>query len=147
MLAVSTAQETFRRMIKTHLAPGLRALGFKGSGRNYELPCPDHWVMLGLQGSKWSDSGEALFTINLLVVSRSVWERERAQLPYLGPKPKPNQLPGTFAWWERIGSLMPEREDKWWTVKAGMDTEDLSREVLLAVESYGLPAMRAQLRN
>lgn len=132
-------------MIKTQLGPGLRALGFKGSGRNYELPCPDHWAMLGLQGWKWSDSSEARFTINLLVVPRSVWEEERAQLPYLGAKPKPNQMPGTFAWWERIGIVMPEREDKWWRVMAGMDTEGLSREVLLAVESYGLPAMRAQL--
>jgi Domain of unknown function (DUF4304) len=144
---VATAQETYRRMLKTQLAPGLRELGFKGSGRSYELPCPDHWAMLGLQGSKWNDSSEVLFTINLLVVSRSVWERERAQDSYLGAKPKPNYMYGTFAWWERIGSLMPEREDKWWTVNAGMDTEDLSREVLLAVESYGLPAMRAQLRN
>jgi hypothetical protein len=134
-------------MLKTQLAPGLRELGFKGSGRSYELPCPDHWAMLGLQGSKWSDSSEVEFTINLLVVSRSVWERERAQAPYLGTKPTPNYMYGPFAWWERIGSLMPERESKWWTVNAGMDTEDLSREVLLAVESYGLPAMRAQLRN
>jgi Domain of unknown function (DUF4304) len=115
--------------------------------RSYELPCPDLWAMLGLQGSKWNDSSEVLFTINLLVVSRSVWERERAQAPYLGTKPTPNYMYGPFAWWERIGSLMPERESKWWTVNAGMDTEDLSREVLLAVESYGLPAMRAQLRN
>jgi Domain of unknown function (DUF4304) len=113
-------------MLKTQLAPGLRELGFKGSGRSYELPCPDHWAMLGLQGSKWNDSSEVLFTINLLVVSRSLWERERAQDSYLGAKPKPNYMHGTFAWWQRIGSLMPK---------------------LLAVESYGLPAMRAQLRN
>ncbi len=87
------------------------------------------------------------FTVNLLVFSRSVWERERAQDSYLGAKPNPNTLYGKLAWWERIGVLMPEYEDKWWTVNAGMDTEDLSREVLLAIESYGLPAMRAQLRN
>ena len=84
---------------------------------------------------------------DLLVFSRSVWERERAQDSYLGAKPNPNTLYGKLAWWERIGVLMPEYEDKWWTVNAGMDTEDLSREVLLAIESYGLPAMRAQLRN
>ncbi|MDQ5821800.1 MAG: DUF4304 domain-containing protein, partial [Actinomycetota bacterium] len=109
-----TAQETYREMIKAQLAPGLRALGFKGSGRSYELPCPDHWAMLGLQGSKWSDSGEASFTVNLLVVSRSVWERERVEVSHRGPKPNPNQLPGRFAWWKRIGKVMPECEDKWW---------------------------------
>jgi Domain of unknown function (DUF4304) len=144
---VPTAQETYRDMIKTQLAPGLRALGFKGSGRHYELACPDHWAMLGLQGSQWGDSGEASFTVNLLVVSRSVWERERIQLSYLAAKPNPNQLPGAFAWSKRIGKLMPEHEDKWWAVKAGMNTDELSREVLQAVESYGLPAMRAQLRD
>jgi Domain of unknown function (DUF4304) len=134
-------------MVKTQLGPGLRALGFKGSGRHYELPSTDHWAMLGLQGSKWNDSAEASFTINLLVVSRSVWEQERTQLSYLGAKPNPNQLGPTFAWWKRIGNLMPEREDAWWTVTGGMNTADLSQEVLEAVEAYALPAMRAHCRG
>ena len=142
-----TAQETYRDFVKAHLAPGLRALGFKGSGRNYELPCRDHWAMLGLQASQWSDSNEVRFTVNLLVVSKDVWERERAERPSLGRKPGANAHPGRFAWWERIGLLMPDGTDKWWAVEAGMRPEGLAQEVLQAVEAYGLPALRAQIRG
>jgi hypothetical protein len=144
---VPTAQETYRDMVKTHLAPGLRALGFTGSGRNYELRCAEHWAMLGLQASQWSDSNELRFTVNLLVVSREVWERESAQRPYLGAKPTPNTHPGVFAWWARLGSLMPEGEDKWWSIRVGEKAEKLAAEVLQAIEVYGLPAMRARLES
>jgi hypothetical protein len=68
---VSSAQETFRNLMKTLIAPGLRALGFKGSGQNYQLPSDDHWAMLGFQKSVSSDSETIRFTINVLVVSRA----------------------------------------------------------------------------
>jgi hypothetical protein len=144
---VPTAQETYREMVKAELAPGLRALGFNGSRRKYQLPDPDHWALLGLQASQWSDSGELRFTVNLLVVSRRAWERESAQRPYLGAKPTANTHPGGFAWWVRIGRLMPENLDKWWIVRAGAKTERLAREVLETIEIYGLPAMHAQMRG
>jgi hypothetical protein len=65
-----TAQETYREMMKTQVAPALRGLGFKGSGQNYELPSPGHWAMLGFQKSAWSDASALRFTVNVLVVSR-----------------------------------------------------------------------------
>jgi Domain of unknown function (DUF4304) len=132
-------------MIKTQLAPGLRSLGFKGSGRNYELPDPDYWAMLGFQASMYSDRMEVRFAINLLVVSRETWERETASRSYLGAKPGANWGPGPFAWWERLGILMPDGGDKWWRVKAGQNTDELARELIDAIERYGLPAMRARM--
>jgi hypothetical protein len=143
---VPTAQETFRELVKSQLAPGLRALGFKGSGRSYELRSPEHWAMLGLQASQWSDSQHLQFTVNLLVVARDVWDEESAKRPHLGSKPSPNTHPGTFAWWARLGTLMPQGRDTWWEVRAGQSTEALAREVLDAVEASGLPALRARLR-
>jgi Domain of unknown function (DUF4304) len=141
---VDTAQDTYRALVKSQLAPGLRALGFKGSGRSYELPSTTHWAMLGLQASAWSDRKEVRFTVNLLVVPRDVWAAESASHPYLGAKASPNTHPGLFAWWARLGSLMPAGEDTWWRVAAGKSTERLAREVLQAIELYGLPALRAR---
>jgi hypothetical protein len=60
--------------------------------------------MLGFQAHKWSDSDEVLFTVNLLVVARETWERERAHKPYLGTKPNANIHPDTFAWWSALVS-------------------------------------------
>jgi hypothetical protein len=129
-------------MIKTELAPGLRSLGFTGSGRNYDLGWAEHWAMLGLQASQWSDRERLTFTINLLVVSRKVWAQQREEHAFLGAKPAPNIHPGPFAWHERIGMVMPDNLDTWWEVRAGGNTEPVAREALEAVEVYGLPAMR-----
>jgi hypothetical protein len=128
-------------MVKTQLAPRLRDLGFKGSGRNYDLQCPDHWALLGLQSSRWNDASEVSFTVNLLVVSREAWEREVVERPFIGPKPTANEHPGVFAWTKRLGTLMPEGEDKWWPVSAGKNTSEVVQEVLEAIELYGLPAI------
>ena len=61
MQFVATAQESYRQMIKAQLAPGLRSLGFTGSGRTYDLGWAEHWAMLGLQASQWSDREELTF--------------------------------------------------------------------------------------
>jgi hypothetical protein len=37
------AQDDYREMIRDHIAPALREMGFKGSGQNYALPSETHW--------------------------------------------------------------------------------------------------------
>ena len=141
-----TAQEAFAVIVRDHLAPALRADGFTGSGANFTLPNADHWVLLGFQKSRHSDSGEVQFTINLTVVSKATWAAERASLPHLPERPAPNTRYGTFAWHRRIGLLMPLRRDHWWTVTATTELANLAAEVVRAVHVSGLPAIRAQLQ-
>jgi Domain of unknown function (DUF4304) len=140
---LATARDVYDELVKTRVAPGLRALGFRGSGRRYELPSATHWALLGLQASQWSDANELRFTVNLLVVSRQAWTEESARRPHLGAAPSPNRAPGAFAWWRRLGPLLPAGGDRWWTVGPGADADGVAREVLAAVELYGLPAVRA----
>jgi hypothetical protein len=141
---VSTAQETFHEMMKTQVAPRVRALGFKGSGQNYELPSPDHWVLLGFQKSVWSDASALRFTVNVLVVSRAAWESARTERAYLPARPTANRLWGDFAWQRRIGTLLPGRQDLWWEVEPGRPTEELVDEVLSAIADFVLPAIRGK---
>ena len=144
--SVRTAQDTYNEMMKASVAPGIRALGFKGSGRNYELPSPRHWAMLGFQRSAFSDATVVRFTINVLVVQRAVWEKTRTEKSHLPPRPTANTFCGTFVWQHRIGDLPPGSEDLWWRVAAGADTDELAAAVLWAVKDYALPAMREQMR-
>jgi uncharacterized protein DUF4304 len=98
MLAVQTAQDTYAAMLKTLIAPGLRAVGFKGSGQNYRLPSDDYWAMLGFQKSTSSDAGHVRFTGNVVVVSRSGWDTVRAESPHLPQRPTATTYWGTFVW-------------------------------------------------
>jgi Domain of unknown function (DUF4304) len=121
-------------------------LGFKGSGQNYELPSPDYWAMLGFQKSAFSDSRELSFTLNVLVVSRQVWEQMRAERSDLRPRPTATTYWGDFCWQHRIGELLPgEHRDLWWDLSEQTDVSALTDAVLWAIRDYLLPAMREQM--
>jgi Domain of unknown function (DUF4304) len=146
MLAVQTAQDTYAAMLKTLIAPGLRALGFKGSGQNYRLPSDDYWAMLGFQKSTSSDASHVRFTGNVVVVSRSGWDAVRAESPHLPERPTATTYWGTFVWQKRIGALLPGGEDLWWEVEAGSDAAELADAILWAIRDYVLPAMKRQMK-
>ncbi len=50
-------------------------MGFKGGGQEFVLPDDQHWALLGIQRSRWSDSKGLEFTIQLTVANRKTWEQ------------------------------------------------------------------------
>lgn len=128
--------------MRDHVAPGLRSLGFKGSGQAYQLPSESHWALLGFQKGPASDARAIVFTANLQVVLRSRWEAERHGRSWMPERPTAT-TGWPFAWWVRLGELIPGGDEIWWEVSAGKDTTQLADAILWAVEDYGLPAMRA----
>jgi len=141
---VVTAQDTFKAMLRLAIAPGLRALGFKGSGQVYEPPDEQYWSLLGFQRSVASDRHEARFTINLSVAEKAGWAEARREHSYYPVKPNPNIHCG-FEWYEAHrqpaagaqGPLVRLSEKDW--------PDHLLEEVLDAIRTYALPAMRAQM--
>lgn len=132
-------------MMRDEVAPRLRALGFKGSGQRFTLPSETHWAFVGFQRSAWSDRTALRFTINLTVVSKEEWKRARADHSYLGERPQANAAAGGPAWDERIGFLMPERRDHWWSMGAGEPSEGVAAGVIDAVERFALPELLRQI--
>jgi hypothetical protein len=121
-------------------------MGFKGSGLVFVLPHDQHWALLGIQRSRWSDSKDLEFTIQLTVANRKTWEQLRGVHGY-GERPYPTRFYGPKIWLERLGKLMPESDDKWWHVSPDSDISSLGAELAAAVEHYGLPAMRAEMSS
>jgi Domain of unknown function (DUF4304) len=102
--SLATAQETFRTMMKELVGPGLREMGFKGSGQNFSLPSPDYWALLAFQRSAWSDSTALHFTINVLVVERQLWEQMKGERSYVKGNPTASTLWGDFVWQHRMAN-------------------------------------------
>jgi hypothetical protein len=121
-------------------------MGFKGSGQGFVLPDDQHWALLGIQRSRWSDSKDLEFTIQLTVANRKTWEQLRGVHGY-GARPYSTRFYGPKIWQERLGKLMPESDDKWWHVSPDSDINSLGAELAAAVEHYGLPAMRAEMSS
>jgi hypothetical protein len=140
-----TAQDAFKEILRSSLAPALRAQGFKGSGQVFELPDTRYWAMLGFQRSVSSDKATVKFTINLRVVDKAEYADARTEASYLSEKPSPNLLGGP-GWWGRIGAVMPgEGRDIWWKIVDGGRNDEVVEQVLHAIDEFGIPAIRARM--
>jgi len=138
-----TPQDVYAQMMKTTFAPALRAAGLRGSNGRFELPSHAHWAQLGFQKSSYSGADEVRFTVNLSVISRTEWEKQKAAKPYLGRQPTPTGRYGPWADQARIGELTPARADKWWRIIRGADVEPVQADALADLLAYAVPWLKA----
>jgi hypothetical protein len=143
--SMGSALDRFRTMMREHVAPELRRMGFRGSGQSFTLPSEDHWVLLGFQKSRSSSAEAVRFTVNTMVVSKLEWAQARERASYLPERPTANTSYGTLTWWKRIGRLLPDGRDRWWTLSGDSAMASVAAEVLDAIRIYALPAIHQQL--
>lgn len=136
-----TAQDAFDALLRDHIAPRLRELGFKGSGQRYELRDPQIHAMLGFQKAQISNADAVKFTVNVGSVARQAWKQFREERPHLPEHPSPNIFYGGPVWQQRIGPLTPEGDDLWWWLEADSRPQDAAAAVLDAIERYAIPAL------
>ena len=107
------ALELYRPLMRDHIAPRLRELGFLGSGSNYRLPNPaDHFAHLDFQRSRSNEAGECSFTANVTFIKREDWPDGT----WMGQRPTGGgeyPVPGLYS---RIGAYMGVG-DRWWTIQ------------------------------
>jgi hypothetical protein len=145
---VETAQTIYAAMLRTVVAPRLRALGFKGSGSSYVLPDDDWWLIVAFQKNRYSGPEWVSFTVNLTVANKAAWAADREMeltLP-IHPSGNTSYLFGTEKL-IRLGNLMPPRgEDRWWEVGPSNSSELAALQVGNAIERLAIPWLQAQSR-
>ncbi|CRK60554.1 hypothetical protein [Alloactinosynnema sp. L-07] len=144
--AVRNADEWFRLMVETGLAPGLRALGLSGTGRRYRMVRDAHVAQVSILQSNLGPRSTR-FTLALSVAATDEWSSQLRIRPYLRGASNAG-----MGWQERIGNLILVGSgvpigDLWWQVDVGKPFGSLSREVLSAVREFGLPAMYDEIRS
>jgi hypothetical protein len=130
---LSAISERIDALVRDGLAPVLRAAGYRKTGRTWRQAA-DGWVRVtNVQGS-WTNIGETgKFTINL-----GVYFPEAAVLRNGPPAvEKPNESDCIVH--ERIGFLLPVRQDHWWEIRPATDLPQLINEVSHAWVNYGKP--------
>jgi uncharacterized protein DUF4304 len=142
---VTTALDAFRTMMRDEIGPALRRLGFRGSGRSFVMPSDTHWVLLGFQKSRTSAAGEVRFTVNVTAASRRAWDERRARLDYLPERPSANTFYGPEIWRRRIGLLLPDATDRWWTLRPDEPTASVASQVVDAIRVAALPEIERRL--
>ena len=140
------AQERFKTVARDRWAPALRDLGFQGSGKVFTLFDQHDWAMLGFQTSTASTSEVAKFTINLMVVGKEDWERERHEHPWYSARPSPNTV-AAHRYQQRLGPLT-HGHDHWWRLLGdGSNEEEVVSEVINAIRDHAMPALRAEISD
>ena len=135
------------RLMRTRLAPGLRQLGFRGSGMKFGLPDEGgNHALLGLQKHPLNDAAMCRFTVNLAFFPREQWERLRVEEPWLPKEPNPNDVHPS-GWTRRLGQLLDPPRDLWWSIDAASDVNAVAEEVLDLIRDIALPELLARLAN
>ncbi|MBB5033889.1 DUF4304 domain-containing protein [Prosthecobacter vanneervenii] len=125
-------QDIIKAMVSSLHKEHLKGLGFGKTGttwiRSLEWP-----QVINIQLSSFNSAEEAKFTINIgisIPPMRSAWGTPAVE--------------GALKEYDcelrtRIGSLLPNKNDKWWDVTSGSDPEELMHEVSDDISDYALP--------
>lgn len=120
------AISTFKATILKGLQESLGGLGFKKRGSTFHREVGDVIHLVSLQASQSSSASTLRVTVNLAVA-----------VPSLG-----GRLDDVWSaqWRERIGTLLPEPQDRWWNVSSAQEAEAVVQEISQFLAQYGLPA-------
>lgn len=141
------AAQTFTGFLREDIAPRLRELGFKGSGRRFSLPDDDHYAVVSFNTRRTGFDDRVQFTLSVSIVEKARWERARQASPSLPTRPSAVATYGLDddVWWRPVGTIVGGHE-RWWTLDAaGTRRGFLAREVLGAIQDAVLPTLRRRL--
>jgi hypothetical protein len=141
------AQDWFRFMVDTNLAPGLRALGFFGVGRRFRIESTSHWGEILVEQARSFTARAVRFTVHAGVISRDEWAEQLRVRPYY---PAGEITKAHMGWQAPIGELVMVAGhpigELWWELEVGRPFDSLATEVLTAVREFALPAMQAHMQ-
>ena len=141
------AQDWFRFMVETSLAPGLRALGFFGTGSRFKLEGEDCRGELALEQTRSFSSRTVRFTLLVGVVARDEWSAQLRVRPYY-PTSEITRTERT-SWQEPIGKLVTVGGfpvgDLWWELEVGKPFKGMANEIISTVREFALPAIEDRM--
>ena len=130
---LSTTRQAIAQVSRDYCSPLLKSHGFKMRGTGFWRATDGLLHDIRFQASMWGTSASGQFTINVGVTHPQMYELfVRRPIPR---NPSSAQWPIS----ERIGFLLPEKRDRWWSVDEGTDVSTLGQEIVRIVEASAIP--------
>lgn len=127
--------EKFNNLLKA-AAILLKAEGFKKKGNTFSLFIAGNLAMLNFQKSNSSTKESVKFTINLGIQSAVLAK-------VLNEDPKRNSDITSCHWNIRIGSLLPQQQDLWWTLNnSNSPMPEIEKDVMAMLTGLILPVLK-----
>jgi hypothetical protein len=140
-----TAQDAFKRFVADELRGTFMARGFRARGFTFHRRVADNFGIVQLQKSQYSTATNVDFTINLGVFSGRV-QQTLSNIMWM---PEVRDVPTEPACHlrQRVGFLLPERRDTWWSVREDEDTAELGAAIRLVLEQHAFPFLQARMSD
>lgn len=134
------ASDLYKELIK-EIGSLLKEKGFSRKGTCFYLRQDNNWGLLDFQKSRKSTADETIFTVNLGICSGRL-------LGFFSPDLLA-QKPSIEAchWRERVGFLLPERQDKWWVIGGAEPLNSLVDELEGCLVQAVIPAIERHLSD
>jgi hypothetical protein len=129
-----SSAEVFKNLVDRAFAPTLRALGFSRQHLSFCVRLNGNYGVISFQKSRTSNAALTLFTVNLGVVSTTL-------LDFFSDGPRGGRFRklDDCQLRERLGFLLPDRQDTWWEVNPGAYDEGLAREISDSLREVAVP--------
>jgi hypothetical protein len=128
--------DRYRTMINTHMKPYLESKGFRGATDIFRRQYDRNWGLISFQKSVRSDQDAVVFTVNVGTISRRLYEFDGYHVAI-------DTLRDEHCHWrERLGYLMPERRDIWWTLDRSSNVDELASGLVRLIDRYAIPEMQ-----
>jgi len=135
---MASARERYDRLLSEEVAPPLKANGFRRSRNRFSRPSNGGWQIIDFQASQYGSAEDVRFTVNLRAAYRELRSRDES---WDDKRPPPVYKAHSH---ERIGTLLPGCEDRWWAFAAGTDASALATELLGVITATALPWLDAR---
>jgi len=121
----ATAQDAYRLMLREHITPALRELGFRRvpPATAFRYATAPHAAEVWFAKSRYSTRQEVIFSVGLAA----------------------RDVTADRLYWDHTLNGLAQCHD--WSIAAGAPTEPVASSVLLAFRGHGWPAIQAALDN
>lgn len=128
---MATSLDLVFKLVLGKAAARLSEAGFKKDGNTFRRVIEAGAAVIEFQKSQGNTGERLSFTINLSVVCGPLLEPDGVTLQ------KARAIDGHLR--QRIGTLLPDRQDKWWQIDAATDAEALATDVATIIGDLAVP--------
>ena len=134
-----------KKLVADELRATFKAHGFRAKGLTFHRQVADNFGIIQLQKSRNSTAGIVEFTINLGVFSGRV-QRTLSECMWM---PEVTGVPTEPVCHlrKRVGSLLPEARDVWWSIRAGADVAELGATIRSVLELQAFPFLEPRISD
>jgi hypothetical protein len=134
---VTVSSKHVDEVISTAVTPFLKGLGYRKHGRRFFLADELSTAHIKFQSSQWNHAELTRFTINLGRYFESIARRNGEEVVLDSTKQRHMHV-GI-----RIGHLLPQQADHWWSIGNDDDVPKVASEVVAALRDFGLPYLES----